>query len=116
MEKFFITRRSPKAVVAVVTPSSPQRFSTLVGSVMKKLFRKVVRESALQREYHCKKNSPTAIALGSSAIVKVLGQNCFRTLYGSLGQIRLGLLKGSVEGSTKVPPSLALGSSAIVKV
>ena len=34
---------------------------------------------------------PTAIALGSSAIVKVSGQNCFRTLYGSLGQIRLGL-------------------------
>ena len=115
MEKFFITRRSPKAVVAVVTPSSPQRFSTLGGSVMKKRFRKVVWESAPQREYHCKKNSPTAIALGSSAIVKVLGQNCFRTLYGSLGQVRLGL-KGSVEGSTKVPPALALGSSAIVKV
>ena len=35
--------------------------------------------------------SPTAIALGSSALVKVSGQNCFRTLYGSLGQIRLGL-------------------------
>ena len=35
--------------------------------------------------------SPTAIALGPSAIVKVSGQNCFRTLYGSLGQIRLGL-------------------------
>ena len=29
--------------------------------------------------------SPTAIALGSSAIVKVSGQNCFRTLYGFLG-------------------------------
>ena len=50
--------------------------------------------------------SPTAIALGSSAIVKVSGQNCFRTLYGSLGQIRLGPPKGSAEGSTKVPPML----------
>ena len=47
---------------------------------------------------------PTAIALGSSAIVKVSGQNSFRTLYGSLGQIHLGLPKGSAEGSTKVPP------------
>ena len=28
---------------------------------------------------------PTAIALGSSAIVKVLGKNCFRTLYGFFG-------------------------------
>ena len=46
----------------------------------------------------------TAIALGPSAIVKVLGQNCFRTLYGSLGQIRLGLPQGSAEGSTKVLP------------
>ena len=35
--------------------------------------------------------SPTTIALGPSAIVKVSGQNCFHTLYGSLGQIRLGL-------------------------
>ena len=46
--------------------------------------------------------SQTAIALGSSAIVKVSGQNCFRTLYGSLGHIGLGLLKGPAEGSTKV--------------
>ena len=47
--------------------------------------------------------SPTAIALGSSAIVKVSGQNCFWTLYGFLGQIRLGLPKGSIlEGSLKV--------------
>ena len=38
--------------------------------------------------------SPTAIALGPSAIVKVSGQNCFWTLHGSLGQIRLGLPKG----------------------
>ena len=43
--------------------------------------------------------SPTAITLGSSAIVKVSGRNRFRTLYGSLGQIRLGLPQGSVEGS-----------------
>ena len=56
-------------------------------------------------------HSPTAIALGSSAIVKVSGRNCFRTLYGSLGQIRLGLPKGSAEGSTKVPPSFHCGSS-----
>ena len=48
--------------------------------------------------------SPTAIALGSSAIVKVSGQNCFRTLDGSLGQVRVGLPKGSAEGSTKAPP------------
>ena len=56
-------------------------------------------------------HSPTAIALGSSAIVKVSGRNCFRTLYGSLGQIRLGLPKGSAEGSTKVPPCFHCGSS-----
>ena len=37
--------------------------------------------------------SPTAMALGSSAIGKVSGQNCFRTLYASLGQIHLGLPK-----------------------
>ena len=43
--------------------------------------------------------SPTAIALGFSAIVKVSEQNCFRTLYSSLGQIRFGVPKGSVEGS-----------------
>ena len=48
--------------------------------------------------------SPTAIALGSSAIVKVAGQNCFWTLYSSLGQIRLGPPKSSAESSTKVPP------------
>ena len=47
--------------------------------------------------------SPTAIALASSAIVKVSGQNLFWTLYGYLGQIRLGLPKGSVlKGSLKV--------------
>ena len=45
--------------------------------------------------------SPTAIALGSSAIGKVSGQNCFCTLYGSLGGV-LGPPKGSAEGSTKV--------------
>ena len=45
--------------------------------------------------------SPTAIALGSSAIVKVSGQNRSSPLYGSLGQIRVGLPKGSAEGSTK---------------
>lgn len=44
-------------------------------------------------------------ALGSSAI-KVLGGNCFRTLHGSRGQIRLELPKGSMEGSTKVAPRL----------
>ena len=62
--------------------------------------------------------STTAIALGSSAIVQVSGQNCFRTLYGSLGQIRLGLPKGSAEGSTKVPPifqqGFTKGSSSFV--
>ena len=49
---------------------------------------------------------PTAIALGSSAIVKVSGQNCFRTLYGFLGQICLGPPEVSAEGSTKVSPRL----------
>lgn len=44
-------------------------------------------------------------ALGSSAM-KVLGGNCFRTLHGSRGQIRLELPKGSMEGSTKVAPRL----------
>ena len=57
--------------------------------------------------------SPRAIALGSSAIVKVSGQNCFRTLYGSLGQIRLGPPKASAEGSTKVPPRLHQGSTKV---
>ena len=50
--------------------------------------------------------SPKNNSLGSSAIVNVLGQNWFRTLSGSLGQIRLGALKdpkGYAEGSTKVP-------------
>ena len=55
--------------------------------------------------------SPTAIALGSSAIVKVSGQNCFRTLSGSPGRIRLGLPKGFAEGSTKVSPRLHQSSS-----
>ena len=45
-------------------------------------------------------SSPTATTLGSSAIVTVWEQNCFRTFRGFLGQIRLGLLKGSAEGST----------------
>ena len=39
-------------------------------------------------------HSPTARALGSSALGKVWGQNRFRTLYGFLGQIRFGLPKG----------------------
>ena len=57
--------------------------------------------------------SPTAIALGSSAIVKVSGQNCFRTLCGSLGQIFVEPPGGSLEGSTKVAQvSWCLWSSA----
>ena len=64
--------------------------------------------------YHCLPCfSPTAIALGSSATVKVSGQNCFQTLYGSLGQIHLGLPKGSAEGSTKVPPRFDGGSTKV---
>ena len=58
--------------------------------------------------------SPTAIALESSAIVKVSGQNCFWTLYGSLGQICLGLPKGSAEGSTKVPARVHQRSTSSV--
>jgi len=71
-------------------------------------------------------NSPTAIALRSSAIVKVSGQNCIRTFYGSLGQIRLGLPKhscgqlrlglpkGSVEGSTKVHKGCASFMTSLI--
>ena len=58
--------------------------------------------------------SPTATAFGSSAIVKVSGQNCFRTLSGLLGQIRLGLLKGSAEGCTEVPPRVHQGCASFV--
>jgi len=58
--------------------------------------------------------SQTAIALGSSAIVKVSGQNCFRTLYGSLGQMGLGLLKGPALCSTKVPPRFHQGCASFV--
>ena len=58
--------------------------------------------------------SPTAIALGSSAIVKVSGQNCFRTINGSLGQICVGLPKGSGEGSTKVLPWFHQGFAEFV--
>ena len=54
-----------------------------------------------QREYLLD-FSPTAIALGSSAIVKVSGLNRFRTLHGSLKQACLG----PPEGSANVPPSL----------
>ena len=57
--------------------------------------------------------SPTAIGLGSSAIVKVSGQNSFRILYCSLEQIRLGLPKGSAESSTKVPPRFHRGSTKV---
>ena len=60
--------------------------------------------------------SPTAIALGSSAIVKVSGQNCFQTLYGSLGQIRPWPPKGSAEGSTKVPARVHQGSTKVLQV
>ena len=73
-------------------------------------------------------NSPTAIALRSSAIVKVSGQNCIRTFYGSLGQIRLGLPKhscgqlrlglpkGSVEGSTKVHKGCASFMTSLISL
>ena len=57
-------------------------------------------------------SSPTAIALGSSAIVKVSGQNCFRALYGSLGQIRLGVL-GRQKVPRKVPPRFRQGSTKV---
>ena len=57
--------------------------------------------------------SPTAKALGSSATVKVSGQTCLWALSGSLGQIRLGLLKGSAEGSTKVSPRFHQGCTEV---
>ena len=55
--------------------------------------------------------SPTAIAFGFSAIVKVSGQNCFRTLCGS---VRLGPPKSSAERSTKVLPRFHQGSASFV--
>ena len=62
--------------------------------------------------------SPAAIALGSSAIIKVSGQNCFRTLYGSLGEIRLefrGLWKVH-QASTKVSPRFHQGFTKVAQV
>ena len=47
--------------------------------------------------------SPTAIALGSSAIVKVSGQNRFRTLYGPSWAA-----KRFRQSLTKVPPKFHL--------
>ena len=51
-------------------------------------------------------------------MVKVSGQNCFRTLYGSLGQIRLGppegSAEGSAEGSVKVSPRFHQGCASLV--
>ncbi len=55
--------------------------------------------------------SPTALALGSSVIVKVSGQNCFRTLMVLWGRSVLGRQKVPrkvtprfQQGCTKVPP------------
>ena len=56
----------------------------------------------------------TAIALGSSAIVKVSGQNCFGTLYGSLSQIYLG--KVPPRFSTQVPARVHHGSTRVLSV
>ncbi len=61
-------------------------------------------------------HSPTAITFGSLAIVKVSGKNCFRTLYGSVGQLRLGPPKGSVESFTKVAAVFHQGSTNVTKV
>ena len=74
------------------------------------------RSSRWSRRHWClfACHSPTAMALGSSAIVKVSGKNCFRTLYGSVGQIRLGQLKGSAEGSTKILPRFHQGCTSFV--
>ena len=92
--------------------------------------------------------SLTATALGPSGIVKVSGQNCFRTLWFSgadpskgcqkvlrkvplrfhqgstnfcgvsacLGQIRLGLPKGSMEGSAKVSLRCHQGFTKVAQV
>ena len=51
--------------------------------------------------------SPTAIALGSSAIVKVSGQNCFRSLWfsGADPSWAAKRFRGRFhQGSAKVPP------------
>ena len=40
----------------------------------------------------------------------------FRDVSGSLGQIRLGLLKGSAEGSTKAAPRFHQGSTKVAQV
>ena len=45
---------------------------------------------------------------------KGFGKNCFRNLYGSVGQIRLGQLKGSAEGSTKILPRFHQGCASFV--
>ena len=45
---------------------------------------------------------PNSKSFGYSAIIKFSGQNCFQTLYGFLGQIRLGLPKGSAIAIVKV--------------
>ena len=76
----------------------------------------------------------TEIALGSSAIVKLSGQNCFRTLYGSrlpkgsavsprfhqvsprLHKFRDRFSPSSFNFFASFWTELALGSSAIVKV
>ena len=54
---------------------------------------------------------PTAIALGSSAIVKVSGQNCFRTLV-LWGRSVLGRQKVP----QKVPPRFYQGSTKVAQV
>ena len=64
------------------------------------------------RDYQMQHYSPTAITLGSAAIVKVSGQNCFRTVYGSLGQTWAA--KRFHRGSAKVPPRFHQGCASFV--
>ena len=56
----------------------------------------------------------------SHSTVKVSGQNSFRTVYGSLGQIRLGPPKrsaeGSNQGSAKISPRFHQESTKLLRV
>ena len=87
-------------IVGMKKPCWQQEFIKWILS-MKKHF-KIISESVQFGMEHRKVSLcffPNEITLGFSAIGKVSGQ---LGLYGSLGQIRLGLPKGSAEGSTEV--------------
>jgi len=57
---------------------------------------------------------PSSNSFGVFSHSKGFGQNCFRTRYGFVGQIRLGPPKGSAEGSTKVSLRFHQGCTSFV--